>query len=195
MRNDLTGQRFGRLVALYATKTVNNKIYWMCRCDCGNEKEIRANSLTTGHTSSCGCLALELSTNRVSGINKTHGCRKIRLYSIWKSMKARCNNPNHKSYSRYGGRGITVCDEWNSSFVPFRDWAVSHGYDDCLTLDRMDSNGNYEPGNCRWATMKEQQQNRQNNIRVVYQGEEMVLSEAVRRSGVPRTRIAKQLLA
>ena len=147
---DLTGNRFGRLVVL--NKSQNGK--WLCLCDCGNKKEILTHSLTSGKTQSCGCLQKE----RVSTTNSKHHARGTRLHNIWLGMRNRCNTPTHVRYYRYGGRGIKVCEQWGE-FINFRDWALSHGYKDNLTLDRIDNNGNYEPSNCRWVTYKEQFKN------------------------------------
>lgn len=150
-RVDLTGKRFGRMVALRYEG--NRK--WLCRCDCGNEKVVFGLDLRQGKTQSCGCLQRE----RTSEANRRHYGKGTRLHNIWCGMKERCFNPNFERFHRYGGRGITVCDEWKTSFITFRDWALSNGYRDDLTLDRINNDGNYEPRNCRWATAKEQFKN------------------------------------
>lgn len=108
---------------------------------------------------------------------KTHGMSNSRLYYIWRSMKARCNLPSQQNYERYGGRGIKVCDEWYNSFESFRDWAYRHGYDDNLTIDRIDSNGDYSPDNCRWSTMKEQARNTRGNHYIEFNGQIKTLVE------------------
>lgn len=102
--------------------------------------------------------------------NTVHGCEPKRLYNTWKAMKNRCNNPNNNRYHCYGKRGITVCKEWNESFIAFRDWALQNGWKDGLTIDRIDSDGNYEPCNCRWSTQREQQNNRRDTIKFTYKG-------------------------
>ena len=154
---DLTGQKFGRLTVVKQNGHKGKKVAWLCRCDCGNYTTVTGSELKTGGTKSCGCINKE----RMHGnkIRLTHGGTKTRLYGIWNSMKQRTENPKTISYEYYGGRGITVCDEWRDSFEAFRDWAQESGYRDDLTIDRINVDGNYDPGNCRWATRKEQMHN------------------------------------
>jgi hypothetical protein len=152
---DIAGQRYGRLVAVRLVPRQSRERYWLFTCDCGNQKEAKQASVRSGLIASCGCLQQEA---RISN-NTKHGGNGTRLYSIWKGMHARCNQSTRHSFNRYGGRGIHVCAEW-SEFAPFRDWAMANGYSDDLTIDRIDVDGNYQPGNCRWATWEVQFKNR-----------------------------------
>lgn len=152
---DLTGKKFGRLTVIGRAPTVRNRTYWLCECDCGKRISVDGGNLRGGHTESCGCLQKE----RASQANTTHGMRGTRLYRIWNCMRNRCYRKSYHAYKHYGGRGIRVCPEWNS-FEPFRDWAMSYGYKDDLSIDRIDVNGNYSPENCRWVTMAYQNQNK-----------------------------------
>lgn len=160
-RLSLLGKRYGRLVVIGDTeKHRGDSSLWICKCDCGKTIQVTADNLQRGKTKSCGCLKKEVEK---SGNNsRKHGMSGSRLYIIWCDMKQRCFNSNQKGYKDYGGRGITICDEWKDSFEEFRDWALSHGYSDELTIDRINNDGNYEPDNCRWATMAEQNQNKRN---------------------------------
>ena len=161
---DLTGQRFGQVTVLERTQdhicaSGQHKTTGRCLCDCGNEIVATSDNLKNGHHVSCGCL-VAIRMSALGKKSKTHGKSKTRLYRIWAGMKSRCLYPHSIKYSIYGGRGIKVCDEWINSFQAFYDWAMANGYTDNLSIDRIDSNGNYEPSNCRWATYSQQNKNR-----------------------------------
>ena len=160
-KNLLIGQRFGRLTVLEeGDRTKSGNVKWICECDCGTiTGPINGANLKNGTTKSCGCLQRDTVITR----NLTHGKCYTRLYRIWHDMRARCKYPSNPNYKDYGGRGIKVCDEWANSFEPFQGWALANGYAENLTIDRKDANGNYDPSNCRWATMKEQRHNRRDS--------------------------------
>lgn len=157
---DLTGQRFGRLtVDCYSGKTGTQGRVWNCTCECGTKTQVRAGELRSRHVQSCGCLQREAAARSCSA-RSTHGMRGTRIYTIWRAMIQRCECPSQIGFHRYGGRGISVCPEWRGSFQAFVEWAMANGYDAALSIDRINSNGFYEPGNCRWATAKQQANNR-----------------------------------
>ena len=171
-KQDLTGQKFGRLSVVADTgKRRHSYVVWLCRCDCGNVTEVISDSLKRGNTKSCGCLHDELAAERIKGVKTVpkHGLSHHRLFGIWSGMKTRCYNPNNKDFKDYGGRGITICAEWLADFQRFYDWAMKNGYQDSLTIDRKDVNGNYEPSNCKWATRAEQSRNQRRTHKNVNQ--------------------------
>lgn len=182
---DLTGMKYGRLTVLRQGERFHNKITWECQCDCGNKTVVLSNSLRTGNTKSCGCLS------------RKHGGTHTRLYVVWCRMMDRCYKPYVERYKNYGGRGITVCDEWHD-FSVFRKWAIESGYDpnakhyDC-TLDRIDVNGNYCPENCRWIPMSEQFNNTTRSHYVCVNEEHLTISQASKKYGISAATIWARL--
>lgn len=162
---DLSGQRFGKLVAIENVGKQNGReSLWKCQCECGKIIVVSIGHLRSGHTKSCGCLK-----------NK-HNVSNKRIYTIWKNMIARCGKPNRKDSKYYFLKGITVCQEWHT-YKNFEEWALQNGYADGLTIDRINSTGNYEPSNCRWLSIQEQQRNKCNNDWFVHNGEKKCLAE------------------
>ena len=179
---DLTGMKFTYLTVLEKDLSKKNGTYWICMCDCGNIKSVRSDHLRKNLVKSCGCYNSKVSSENHS----THHNTRTRLYTIWSSMKGRCNNPNNDAYPNYGGRGIKVCDEWNDSYESFKNWADSSGYTEELTIDRIDNDGNYCPENCKWSTYSEQANNRRSS-NVIYIGlSKGTLSQWLSVYGMPR---------
>lgn len=174
---DLTNKQYGRLTVIkHIGKDKYNNAVWKCKCSCGNVINVRGATLRNGRAKSCGCLHKEM-TKQLAKNNIIHNMSNTRLYRVWQSIKSRCYYNKNNRYKDYGKRGIKVCDEWLNDFQAFYDWAMSNGYNDSLTIDRIDVNGNYEPNNCRWATSKEQQRNKRNNKNYTINGETHCLSE------------------
>lgn len=183
--NDLTNLKFGRLTVIsLCGKSKRNDNMWLCRCDCGNGKVVKAYNLTSGHTKSCGCLTKDIQREKMNNLRRTHGLSNTRLYEIYCLMKARCYNQNNEMYRYYGKKGVKICDEWLKDFMNFYNWSLSHGYSDELTIDRIDVNGNYEPINCRWVTMVVQANNKTNNRKYMLNGEWYTAPELSRMFGV-----------
>ena len=170
---DIVGNKYGRLTVVGRAPNRGKNAMWECVCECGNTVVVYGMNLRKGLSKSCGCYRRE----RAAECNTDHGGTGTRLFNIWQSMNERCYNPNCKSYANYGGRGIEVWGHWRRSFQKFQFWAINNGYQDGLTIDRVDNDGPYAPWNCRWATFREQQNNRRNNRIIEYGGERMTLTE------------------
>lgn len=193
---DLTNQVFGRLTALKIStepmKGSSSSTPWVCRCECGTEKVIRAIHLTNGSTLSCGCLIRQKTSER----SLTHGHKRNGVrsptYAVWSSIMTRCTNPKTANWNDYGGRGITVCERWRNSFEAFLEDVGERPSKD-HSIDRKDVNGNYEPGNVRWATRAEQCRNKRTNRKITIGGETHCLSEWEEIKGLPKKRITSRL--
>jgi len=171
---DLTGQKFGKWTVLERAQNYKSGLArWLCRCDCGREKIVYSRHLRTEASQQC----------RHCGSIK-HGLYKIKLYQVWADMISRCKNPNGKYYKHYGGRGIKVCPGWRNDFMIFRRWALGHGYKHYLTIDRIDNDGDYEPSNCRFITMKKQNRNQSNNRLITINGVTKTLIEYAEQAGI-----------
>lgn len=150
-----------------------HKITWNCVCECGNHKNIVGDAIKSGRTMSCGCLSKDMIGKR----GLIHGETDTKLYGVWCAMKRRCYNTNVKEYKWYGGRGITVHEEWKNNYSSFSDWAYKNGYKEGLTLDRIDNNSDYSPNNCKWVTSAAQANNRRSNHKITYNGETHNITE------------------
>lgn len=171
------GDVFGRLTviaSLGSRKFGNNKLrFYLCECVCGKSKEVPAIRLLSKITRSCGCLRIETTVSRFT----THNLHNHLLYSKWGGMISRCENTKGEFYKDYGERGIVVCEQWRKDFKTFYDWSILNGWRKGLSIDRINVNGNYEPSNCRWITMKEQSRNRRNSRYISYKGISLLVSE------------------
>ncbi len=171
---DCIGKKFGRLTILKIDHIAENgQTYVLCKCECGTKKIINFGSISAGLIVSCGCRQKEI--QKYGSI--THGKSYTRIYNIWCVMKTRCYCKKYREYKNYGGKGVIICEEWLNSFEAFYNWAMSHGYTDKLSIDRIDNNGNYEPSNCRWADRKTQSRNISRNINITHNGETHILKD------------------
>lgn len=172
---DITGQRFGRLTAIKKTNTrMNGSVVWECQCDCGNIALIPSGRLVNGRTQSCGCFRTESASAiaKTGNNRRTHGMKRTKIYYIWCAMKERCSSPKNQGFKNYGARCITVCQEWQDSFEAFYDHVsqLPHFGEPGYSLDRINNDGNYEPGNVKWSTRTEQNQNRRKGKRYGIKG-------------------------
>lgn len=183
---DISGRRFGRLTAIRRSGThpVRKGALWTCLCDCGGEAIIEGRLLRDGTTASCGC-------RRREG-NGTHRQSFTITYTSWRAMLKRCTNENHEAYDRYAGRGIGVCERWLTSFENFLS-DMGERPSSLHSLDRIDNDKGYEPGNCRWADQKTQQRNRRDNVRITFNGETKIASDWARKIGITPTALCRRL--
>lgn len=184
--HDLSGRRFGRLVAVKRVRTQSGIYKWACRCDCGSNVEVRIDGLTSGRAKSCGCFKRD----RVSQTHETHGLSKHPLYKCWVSMWERCTDPENQSYGNYGGRGIKVCDRWADirNFIADMGPKPKGG-----SIDRINNNAGYSPDNCRWADRQTQSRNRRTSRIIDVGGREMCVSEAGEKYGVGLSNLCRRL--
>lgn len=170
---DLSGKKINYLSVLYFGEKIGNKNYWVCQCVCGTIKSISADKLNANRAKSCGCLKNQLSAKaRIK-----HGFSNTRLSRILNGIIQRCNNPNLKNYNNYGGRGISICNEWVNNKSSFYKWAIDNGYNDNLEIDRINVNGNYEPNNCRWVDLKTQARNKRTSKVISYGSDKLTVAE------------------
>lgn len=185
---DLTGKKFGfwRVIKRVENHPATRSAQWLCECECGTKRIVRGSQLKGGKSKSCGC--------HKNDYNRTHGGKGTRLYECWRHMRYRCENPNNQAYKDYGARDISVCEDWHD-FSKFQQWANANGYDDSLTIDRIDVDGNYEPSNCRWVGSKTQMNNRRNTKHYEMDGKNLTLSEWSQLTGIPRSTIYNRMRA
>jgi len=185
---DISGNKYGRLKVISFSHTKNGRSFYNCICDCGKECIIARDALVDGRTKSCGCYSSEVHSN----LRKSHGMSKTRIFRIWQHILGRCLNPNNDAYSRYGGRGIFVCDEWEKSFENFYNdmgeeyYRMAEIYGESnISINRIDNNDGYYKANCEWATQKTQLNNRSNNVYVTINGIRYTLLEAYNNFAIP----------
>lgn len=181
-REDLQGKKFGRWTVISFVEG-SDPSKWICKCDCGKTKEVLASNLKRGLTLSCGCGKGEAIKDKVT----VHGQSNSRLYRIWLNMRKRCSYTKNDNFKRYGAKGIRVCEEWKNDFEAFLLWSKSNGYSEGLSLDRINNDLGYAPNNCRWVSVKEQQNNRKDNVLILYKGKKQTLSKWADELGIKRT--------
>ena len=174
---DLTGKTFGKWKVIKKGNDKNNQPTWLCECNCerGTLREVYRSSLVNGLSTSCGCT------------RDKHRTANMRIYGAWANIKARCLLVKNEAYKNYGGRGINICLEWLEDYFSFENWALENGYKENLTIDRIDVDGNYEPNNCRWVTMKEQNLNKRNNVYIEFDGERLTCSQWAKKMGIKQS--------
>ena len=185
---DVIGKRFGRLVVLSYSHSVGYCKYYLCQCDCGNQPVVAKPNLLSGRQVSCGCKRRE----SIGELNRLPN-GYLRLGKIYRSMKKRCYDPKSNRYKRYGARGIRICDEWLSDINAFREWAVANGYNDNLSIDRIDNDGDYCPENCRWVTISEQSNNTSRTVMIEFNGKRQTLAQWSRELNIPTSTLHNRI--
>ncbi|MGL5717266.1 MAG: hypothetical protein ACRCX2_29915 [Paraclostridium sp.] len=175
---DLTNMRFGRWIVIRFHERIGKNYYWWCKCDCGKEKRLNVSTVKNNPNASCGCYNREVITK--------HNLNGNKIYHVFNSMKSRCYSINNKSYHRYGGRGVTICNEWLNDVTKFVKWSYDNGYNQGLSIDRIDVNGNYEPSNCRWTDKSTQSRNKTTNTLIEYNGETKTICDWADELGILR---------
>ena len=187
----MAGDRFGRLSVIKESGRARGQVTWECLCDCGKTTVVTGYDLRSGNTMSCGCYRHQ----REIEANTTHGSYGTQLYRAYSNMKTRCYNPKYYLYQHYGGKGISVCDEWlgEKGFINFSRWAHENGYEERLSIDRIDNALGYSPQNCRWVDMTVQQNNRTNNRLITANGETHTAAEWARISNISYSTIYRRI--
>ena len=189
---DLKGKHFGKLTVIEKIENKGKKVCWKCKCECGNYKDVISCHLLSGAINNCGCLKKD----KIKRIKTKHGKSKTKLFRVWAHMKDRCYREKDKRFRNYGGRGIKICEEWlnkENGFINFYNWAIKNGYKENLSIDRIDNDGNYEPQNCRWTTMKVQANNTTRNHYLTYKGEKHTIAEWSTLTNIQQETIRKRL--
>ncbi len=189
------GMKYGRwsVIAQAPNRPGRKGRRWLTRCECGSDGNVPTDHLLSGHSTGCTECRLVKFVDAGQKFPQTHGMTDTRLYRTWGHMKDRCYLASNDHFKYYGGRGITVCDEWRNDFVIFRDWALSHGYEEALTIERRDVNGNYSPDNCLWIPRAEQARNRTDTVRFEYQGKVLMAGQIAERCGISETALRSRL--
>jgi len=182
-----SGDRYGKLMVLNDGENIERRKYFLCKCDCGNITTIRSDAISGG-TQSCGCITKEIA----SKFWKKHGMRNKRIYNIWHGMKQRCLNNNNPGFKDYGGRGISICEEWEDA-SNFFEWAFRNGYTNEMTIERIDNNGNYEPSNCMWIKQSEQLRNTRSSVKITFNGLTLCRRDWAKKIGISDPSFQKRL--
>ncbi len=189
---DLTGKRFGRLTVVrrgedYISPKGYRAVNWVCSCDCGETCVVRGCNLKSGASRSCGCIVEEHPNHT------THGLSKGRIYSIWCGIRDRCKNPKSGNYENYGGRGISICSDWDDDFTSFYSWSMENGYSDRLSIHRINNDGNYSPENCAWVDWSTQANNTRKTHYLTYLGKTQSISQWAEEVGMPKQRLRDRI--